>query len=570
MKNDLVNEKEKVQCTIFNVKFDYDNLSKAVYIDENMKEYCERIANQISDSEKNLTKNGIIYVFGDPRIISLIGSYINYNKLIFKYWIAINTYDDNLVEEGILSNHIGCLLYVKSDFEKLNFNTEGVRTNRFACPSCGKNNKDWGGKKHLVNKRGVAISDIWNDFVVINGNKEDDDIPGLILHFTNNESSIKVDGNSIPGPILTRLTKLANADFSYKIVDIERKSDSMNDELDDTSLIDNNSFEFNNTILCDDSIEVMKSLVEKYPDGLFDLVFADPPYNLEKKYDKYNDEFTDEDYTEWCKEWMTLCYRLLKPNGNMLILNLPKWNVRCINFLPIGSFYRDDIVWDSLSTPMGKIMPAHYSLIHICKSRNNYFNKENNSKVYPNINYCLRPKCINSRSDKGHRNLSNIWSDISRIKHKRDRDYHPCQLPDKLMNRIIQLYSNENDLVFDPFNGVGTTACVSSMLNRRYFSIDISKEYVDISIEKLNQINEFGEVKKQTTKTVKNSVPKKTIEVKLQTLLLQFPELVDEQKLYEYISINDIGFKIEDIIQVYGSLKPLIKKVKFVLNKSEQ
>ena len=81
--------------------------------------------------------------------------------------------------------------------------------------------------------------------------------------------------------------------------------------------------------------------------------------------------------------------------------------------------------------------------------------------------------------------LSDIWWDIHRIRHKRDRDAHPCQLPVKLLERIISIASSPGDVVLDGFAGTGSALVASKSLGRRYVGIEIDPKYVGIAEKKL-------------------------------------------------------------------------------------
>ncbi|MEN4099260.1 MAG: site-specific DNA-methyltransferase, partial [Anaerolineaceae bacterium] len=106
------------------------------------------------------------------------------------------------------------------------------------------------------------------------------------------------------------------------------------------------------------------------------------------------------------------------------------------------------------------------------------------------MDQCLRPKCIAIRPpDAPHEELSDIWHDVHRIKHKRDRDEHPCQLPVKLLERIIQISSNPGDTILDPFLGTGTTAIVAKKYRRNYVGLDIDAKYREIAKAKLDVID---------------------------------------------------------------------------------
>jgi SAM-dependent methyltransferase len=183
--------------------------------------------------------------------------------------------------------------------------------------------------------------------------------------------------------------------------------------------------------------------------------------------------------------------------------------------------------------------------------------------------YCLRASCINKRKQRGENNqirLSDIWADISRIKHKRDRDEHPCQLPEKLMERIISIYSNEGDFVFDPFSGAGTTAIVAKKLDRRYAAIDISPDYVEMGRSKLQQLVLQGEIFKPTVKKVKRTITKKQIEVYIQELCKNIGHRPDVEEFKMHLLNDDsAGFSYEDVLELFQDIKAALKSGRIVL-----
>jgi len=81
--------------------------------------------------------------------------------------------------------------------------------------------------------------------------------------------------------------------------------------------------------------------------------------------------------------------------------------------------------------------------------------------------------------------ISDVWTDIHRIRHKKRRDEHPCQLPIPLLERLILMITDEGDIVLDPFVGTGTTAIAAKRLGRKYIAIDIDPKYVEITKKKL-------------------------------------------------------------------------------------
>ena len=80
-----------------------------------------------------------------------------------------------------------------------------------------------------------------------------------------------------------------------------------------------------------------------------------------------------------------------------------------------------------------------------------------------------------------------MWTDIHRVKHNKYRDEHPCQLPIHLLERVILMSTDEEDIVLDPFSGTGTTAIAAKRLGRNYIGLELDKEYVEISQNKLEQ-----------------------------------------------------------------------------------
>ena len=243
---------------------------------------------------------------------------------------------------------------------------------------------------------------------------------------------------------------------------------------------------FLNNIYQGDCIETMDRLYQDFGECV-DLGFADPPYNLEKSYQGYTDDRKDREYLDWCNEWLGRYVKLLKPNGSLFVLNLPKWSTHHAVFLNNHLYLQNWIVWDALSDPRGLVMPAHYSLLHYTKQPTN-FTLQIQEVVEP-ANRCLRPKCIKTRGAEVHReNLTNIWHDVHRIKHKKDRDAHPCQLPEKLLERIIKLASKPGEVVFDAFMGTGTTAVVARKLGRQYLGVEKDATYVEIANQRLETL----------------------------------------------------------------------------------
>lgn len=238
-------------------------------------------------------------------------------------------------------------------------------------------------------------------------------------------------------------------------------------------------------IIYGDAIEIMK----KIPDNSIDMTFADPPFNLNKKYGNYKDKKAAEEYVRWCEDWLTEMVRITKPTGSIFVHNIPKWLVYFANHLNKIAFFKHWIAWDSMSTPLGKtLLPAHYGILFYTKEQRGFKFNELRSPHKK----CLR--CGSMIKDYGGKKdqinplgtlLSDVWTDIHRIRHKNRRDEHPCQLPEPLLERLILMTTDENDIILDPFVGAGTTALAAKRLGRHFIGIDIDQKYKLIVEEKL-------------------------------------------------------------------------------------
>jgi DNA modification methylase len=489
------------------------------YVDQNCG--SSRLENSVKILKiafRLLKKGGLLFVYGLPKVLPHFGAFLDSledqrSRLIFKYWIALDI-DVRAPDETFPPTHMGLLMYLKSRKGKttspFHLNTKTVRIPYQSCRACGRNTKDWGGKKHLLNPLGAAVSDVWRD------------LPKTSLQT-----------NIIPDFVLYRIYDLVEKLSLSFLHIIEPQTMMLKDQISPspTDFIgdpyDLQKLPVDRVMLAD-AIGYMKTITSEYPNGIFDLAFADPPYNLEKDYGDFNDLQPDQKYLKWCEEWLDLMCRVLHPGGALMIVNLPKWCIHHADFLnntPDMDF-RHWIVWDALSEPAGKIMPAHYALLYYTKRGGSItFNSPSStdSDVLGPIDaayYCLRKSCIKKRKAAGEDDkvdLTDIWWDIHRIKHKKDRDQHPCQLPIKLMERIIKLTTNPGDIVFDPFCGAGTTAIAAKMFRRHYITTDVDEQYVEITKQNLKMLqptsNGYILPRKRKSRKSSSSVPRRKIEI---------------------------------------------------------
>jgi len=243
-----------------------------------------------------------------------------------------------------------------------------------------------------------------------------------------------------------------------------------------------------NKIIQGDCLEIMRQI----PDNSIDVTFADPPFNLKKRYNSYYDKHEVEEYLSWCKRWLYEMVRITKPTGSIFVHNIPKWLIYFGYYLNEIAIFRHWITWDAMGVPLGRtLLPNHYGIL--------YYVKSEKFKFY-DIRM-LHRRCRNCRyvlQDYGGKKIqmhpfgplvSDVWTDIHRIRHKKRRDEHPCQLPVHLLERLLLMSSDEGDIILDPFIGTGTTAIAAKKLGRKFIGIDIDPKYVEIANKKLEETN---------------------------------------------------------------------------------
>lgn len=211
----------------------------------------------------------------------------------------------------------------------------------------------------------------------------------------------------------------------------------------------------------------------------FDLIFADPPFNLDKDYgEKNGDDLAEDEYLQWSTEWIDQAIDLLKPGGAFFLYNLPTWNTHFAHYISRRLNLRHWITVDiksGLPIP-NRLYPSHYSLL--------YFVKGDSPKTFdPDrlpIDTC--PHCGGEQNDYGGYkskmnpkgvNLTDVWDDISPVRHDKHLNRDTNQLDLKLLHRVIGMASENGDRVLDPFGGAGTTYVAAEIMGREWVGIEL-------------------------------------------------------------------------------------------------
>lgn len=237
-----------------------------------------------------------------------------------------------------------------------------------------------------------------------------------------------------------------------------------------------------------DCLELMRTIDKES----VDLIFADPPFNLNKSYESgINDKLSKREYLEWTEEWILGCVELLKEGGSLFVWNLPMWNTYTADILNKHLTFRHWIAVDiKYRLPIqNRLYPSHYSLLYYTKgAKPTTFNTQR----IP-LEVCRH--CGGDHRDYGGYkdklningiNLTDVWYDIPPVRHSKYKTRDSNELSMKLLERIISLASKPGDLVFDPFGGSGTTFITSELLGRNWIGCEIGP--IDTIIKRFEDI----------------------------------------------------------------------------------
>lgn len=236
------------------------------------------------------------------------------------------------------------------------------------------------------------------------------------------------------------------------------------------------SDEFANKILCDDSEKVLKQL----PDNCIDLIFTSPPYNFGLDYSSTDDDDGWKNYFDKLFAIFDECIRILKFGGRIIINTQPLFSDYIPSHHIISNFFiqkkliwKGEIIWEknnynckytawgSWKSPSNPYLKYTWEFLEIfCKGDLKHIGEKSGADI---------------TADEFKKWVIAKWSVAPERKMK---EYgHPAMFPEELVKRVLKLFSFENDVILDPFNGVGTTTAVAKKMGRRYIGIDISKEY---------------------------------------------------------------------------------------------
>jgi site-specific DNA-methyltransferase (adenine-specific) len=250
--------------------------------------------------------------------------------------------------------------------------------------------------------------------------------------------------------------------------------------------------EVRDRVFCQDVFEALPKL----PHQSVDLMFADPPYNLTKSFnDRKFKKISIDKYSEWLDSWMSLVSRILKPTASIYICG--DWRSSAA-IHRLGEKYfipQNRITWEREKGRGAKSNWKNCSedIWFFTASENYYFNVDavmlKRQVIAPYTDRNGDPKDWTETENGRFRvtHPSNLWTDVTvPYWSMPENTDHPTQKPEKLLAKIILASSKPGDLVFDPFNGSGTSTVVAKKLERHYLGIEIDETYCCLAQKRLD------------------------------------------------------------------------------------
>ena len=237
-----------------------------------------------------------------------------------------------------------------------------------------------------------------------------------------------------------------------------------------------------------------------------DLAFADPPYNIGYAYDVYDDNLDKESYLRWTARWLGAVHRILKPTGSFWLAIGDEYVAEIkIAAENVGFHLRNWVIWYYTFGVhcTRKFSRSHTHLLYFVKDPKQFtFNddairvKSARQLVYnddradprgrvPDNTWILRPQ----DAQGAFLPADDTWY-FARVAgtFKERAGFHGCQMPERLLERIIRCCSNPDDIVLDPFAGSGSTLIVAKKLARRWLGYEISPEYVRLANARIDAV----------------------------------------------------------------------------------
>lgn len=248
----------------------------------------------------------------------------------------------------------------------------------------------------------------------------------------------------------------------------------------------------NISIYCAETLAFLSRLAEENPEGIFDMIFADPPYFLSNdgitchagkmvSVNKGNWDRSSgaEEMHQFNLKWLALCQGLLKKNGTIWVSGTAH-AIHSVGFAMQSLGYKllNDITWEKPNPP------PNLSCRYFTHSTETLIWAAKDSKAKHKFNY------QEMREANGGKQMKSVWKLTAPAKEEKALGKHPTQKPLKLLERCIIAASDEGDLILDPFMGSGTTALAALINNRNFVGIDLDPQYCELAKKRIENLKQ--------------------------------------------------------------------------------
>lgn len=233
--------------------------------------------------------------------------------------------------------------------------------------------------------------------------------------------------------------------------------------------------------------DCIEGIHNRVKDGSIDCVICDIPYFGVVEADFDNQWKDENDYLNWVEKLIVEYVRVLKLGGNIFLFTSRQMNRKICNILDKYLIEKRIIIWArkrGFNTTRGHALASGYEPIA-------YYVKDGGISTFNNIK--IKPDTKRKEYTEGMLKdgvcLSDIWSDIPVLPHNsKEKTNHPTQKPVKLIERIIEISTNEGDVVLDGCFGSGTTAIACLNINRNFIGFELNKEYFEIANNRIKEL----------------------------------------------------------------------------------
>ncbi|MDE2847507.1 MAG: site-specific DNA-methyltransferase [Gemmatimonadota bacterium] len=254
----------------------------------------------------------------------------------------------------------------------------------------------------------------------------------------------------------------------------------------------------NNQIVLGDCIEGMKKL----HDGAFNLIVADPPYNLDKDFGIWKESEQRSKWRSWTRDWLKEARRVLSDRGNIFVYGIHHhqcW-VQCIMY-ELGFFYRRQIIWHYENGFAGygsRTLNACYeSVLWFSKTEKYIYHPIREPyKSQDRLKYKVTKNGKVWSPNPDGRLAGDVWS-FPTLAGRRFRDEkvnHPTQKPLSITTRLIRHFTNQGDTVLVPFAGSGTECVAAVLEGRKFLGFELNPEYVDLARGRISHVDQQAEL----------------------------------------------------------------------------